>query len=103
MTKKQEAMFSKKGEAFKRLMDEIHTPAEKLARRRAVQMSVNVPIDLLDIIDRMSDHLGTTRTRSVIMLLEASLAEVAAEGKAGLGKLFAGVPAKNERSMKRST
>lgn len=78
MTGKERAAFlSKKGQAFQKLLTEIERPpVDKLT----ANLSLRAPVGLLDMIDALAKKTKRNRSQVVVMLLDAIVNEMAAEG-----------------------
>lgn len=85
MTVKRDPILSRQAQAFNRLVAVVES---KPLDEKTVQMSARMPLRLLQGIDRIAKHRGTSRTKVTVMLLEAVLAELAAEGGAQAKKLL---------------
>lgn len=85
MTTKREPMVSVKGQAFRRLVDLVEAlPVAPPAQ----QISIRMPLRLLQVIDRVAKYRKVSRTTVTVMLFDVMLAEAVAEGDLGLHKLL---------------
>lgn len=97
MRAKGEVILSKKGRAFNRLVAVVES---KAVIDKTMQMSARMPLRLVQGIDRIARHRKTTRSAIIVLLLEAVLAELAAEGGEQVKKLL-GTEAQEQRDPSR--
>lgn len=85
MTVKDDPILSRQAQAFNRLVAVVES---KPVDETTVQMSARMPLRMVQAIDRIAKHRKTSRTKVTVMLLEAVLCELAAEGGQQAKKLL---------------